>query len=87
MTAFYQRVANQIRQRRHAHTIWIEPNVDLGQRGHQPRRRGARSRTSAGPSTTTAPESELQQNLLCPQLDERPSRAMKQYGKHTTSRP
>jgi endoglycosylceramidase len=80
MTAFYQRVATAIRRHDRRHLVWLEPNVasasaDANNVGkvHDPHL----GWTFHDYCPTLA---ELQQNLLCPQLDDQTVTAMMKYG-------
>ncbi len=81
LTGFYQRVATAIRQHDRKHTVWIEPNVvsaeaDANNVGtvHDPHLGWAFH-------DYCPTEDELQQSLLCPQLDEQTVSKAMQYGK------
>jgi endoglycosylceramidase len=80
LTSFYQRVATAIRHHDRKHTVWIEPNVvsaeaDANNVGtvHDPHLGWAFH-------DYCPTEDELQQSLLCPQLDEQTVSKALQYG-------
>jgi endoglycosylceramidase len=80
MTAFYQHVAHAIRTVDPQHMVWIEPNVisASADTNHVDTVHVAHVGWAFHDYCPTL--AELQQNLLCPQLDDATINALKQYG-------
>jgi endoglycosylceramidase len=80
LTAFYQRVSAAIRHKDRTHTVWIEPNVVSAEADANNVGLVRDPHLGFAFHDYCGTESELQTNLLCPQLDDQTVSAELKYG-------